>query len=88
MTEVTYLACTSYVVIMFLKDLARKILILFNVNLCCIVAKSCPSLCDSMDCSLPGSSVHGISQARILEWIAISLSTVFFYLNEILKQLL
>ena len=32
--------------------------------------QSCPSLCDPMDCSLPGSSVHGISQARILEWIA------------------
>ena len=72
MTEATYLACTSYVVIMFLKDLARKIFIFFNVNLCCIVAKSCPSLCDPMDYSLPGSSVYGISQARILEWIAIS----------------
>ena len=32
------------------------------------------SLCDPMDCSLPGSSVHGISQARILEWVAISSS--------------
>ena len=31
-------------------------------------------LCDSMDCSLPGSSVHGISQARILKWVAISYS--------------
>ena len=29
-------------------------------------------LCDPMDCSLPGSSVHGLSQARILEWVAIS----------------
>ena len=39
---------------------------------CCLVAKKCPTLCDSMDCSLPGSSVHGISQARILEKVAIS----------------
>ena len=31
-----------------------------------------PTLCDPMDCSLPGSPVHGISQARILEWVAIS----------------
>ena len=31
--------------------------------------QSCPTLCDSMDCSLPGSSVHGISQPRILEWV-------------------
>ena len=33
-----------------------------------------PTLCDPMNCSLPGSSVHGISQARILEWVAISYS--------------
>ena len=39
---------------------------------CCLVAKSCPTLCDPMDCSPPGSSVHEISQARILEWGAIS----------------
>ena len=36
------------------------------------VAQSCPTLCDPMDCSLPGSSVHWILQARILEWVAIS----------------
>ena len=35
------------------------------------VAQSCPTLCDSMDYSLPGSSVHGIFQVKILEWIAI-----------------
>ena len=35
---------------------------------------SCPTLCDSMDCSLQGSSVHGILQARILKWVAISSS--------------
>ena len=38
------------------------------------VAQSCPTLCDPLDCSLPGSSVHGIFQARILEWVAISFS--------------
>ena len=38
------------------------------------VAQSCPTLCDPMDCSPPGSSVHGILQARILEWVAISFS--------------
>ena len=38
------------------------------------VTQSCPTLCDPMDCSLPGSSVHGIFQARVLKWIAISLS--------------
>ena len=40
-------------------------------RLTCVCAQSCLTL-DPMDCSLPGSSVHGISQARILEWIAIS----------------
>ena len=38
------------------------------------VAQSSPTLCDPMDCSLPGSSVHGILQTRILEWVAISFS--------------
>ena len=36
-----------------------------------LVTRSCPTLCDPMDCSQPGSSVHGISQARVLEWVAI-----------------
>ena len=36
------------------------------------VAQSCLTLCDPMDCSLPGSSIHGIFQARILEWVAVS----------------
>ena len=37
--------------------------------------QSCPTLCDPMDCSPPGSSVHGILQARTLEWVAISFSS-------------
>ena len=36
------------------------------------VAQSCPIICDPMDCSLPGSSIRGIFQARVLEWVAIS----------------
>ena len=36
------------------------------------IAQKCPTLCDPMDCSLSGSSIHGIFQARVLEWIAIS----------------
>ena len=39
-----------------------------------LVAQSCPTLCDLMDCILQGSSVHGIFQARILEWVAIYFS--------------
>jgi len=38
------------------------------------VAQSCLTLSDPMDCSLPGSSVHGIFQARVLEWVAIVFS--------------
>ena len=39
-----------------------------------VVLQSCLTLCDPMDCSLPGSSVHGILQATILEWVAIPFS--------------
>ena len=39
---------------------------------CCRLAQSCPALCDCMDCNPSGSPVYGISQARILAWIAIS----------------
>ena len=38
------------------------------------VTQSCPTLCNPVDCSPPGSSIHGIFQARILEWVAISFS--------------
>ena len=41
------------------------------------VAQSCPTLCDPMDCSPPGSSIPGILQARILEWVAISFSNAW-----------
>ena len=42
-----------------------------------LFSKSCLTLCDPMDCSPPGSSVHGISKARILEWVTISFSRAF-----------
>ena len=53
-----------------------QILLLFprqvlNCLLCVLVAQSCPTLCDPMDCSPPGSSVHGIYQTRILQLVAI-----------------
>ena len=41
------------------------------------VAQSCPTFSDPMDCSLPGSSVHGVFQARVLEWGAIAFSVSF-----------
>ena len=45
-----------------------------KVHMCVLVTQSCPTLCDPMDYSPPGSSVHGIFQERILEWVAISFS--------------
>ena len=47
------------------------LLLLLVCCCCCLVAESSPTLFDPMDCSLPGSSVHGILQARILQWVAI-----------------
>ena len=44
----------------------------------CSATQSCPTLGKLMDCSLPGSSVHGIFQARILEWVAIAYSSAPF----------
>ena len=38
------------------------------------VAQLCPTLCNLMDCSLPGSYIHGIFQARVLEWVSIAFS--------------
>ena len=60
-------------------------------NLCVLVAQSCPTLCDPMDCSAPGSSVHGILQARILEWVAMpssmrNLSSLVRTLTEEVKS--
>ena len=43
----------------------------------CVWAQSCPTLCDPKDCSLPGSSIHEVLQARILEQVAVSFSRIF-----------
>ena len=48
----------------------------------CEDAQSCPTLCNPMDCSPPGSSVHGILQARVLEWVAISFSRSSSWLRD------
>ena len=73
-----YVPCLLYP---FLCQWTRELLSrLSNCNRCCnghcgcVVTQSCPTLFDPMDCNLPGSLVHGISQARILEWFAISFS--------------
>ena len=53
------------------------ILSALHVNVCS-VTQLYPTLCHPMDCNLPGSSVHGISQARVLEWVAISSPVIPF----------
>ena len=45
--------------------------------------QSCPTLCNPMDCSLPGFSVHGILQARTLEWVAIFFSNVWKWSHSV-----
>ena len=50
------------------------------------VSQSCLALSDPMDCSLPGSSVHGIFQARALEWGAIAFSILNIYLLLMVKS--
>ena len=59
----------------------------------CSVTHSCPTLCDPMNCSPPGASAHGIFQARILEWVAISFSKakerydqIFLLSNKLWQQ--
>ena len=52
----------------------RCVCVCVCVCVCLLVAQSCPTLCDPMGCSPPGSSVHGILQVRILEWAAIPFS--------------
>ena len=50
------------------------------------VAQSCPTLCDPMDCSPPGSSVHGIFQATVLEWGAIAFSRYMYGISKKKKK--
>ena len=46
------------------------------------VTQSCPTLCDPMDCSPPGSSIHGIFKTRVLEWGVIAFSTGNYEMHE------
>ena len=61
--------CKEYFSIAF-----SQALLIYESQVKVLVSQSCTTLCDPMDCNPPGSSVHGISQAKILEWVAISSS--------------
>ena len=56
------------------KKICQTAVSISSVCVCVLVAQSCRILCNPMDCSQPGSSIHGILQARILEWVAICFS--------------
>ena len=76
-------SCFCFKCMGILHYMFHKITILKEMHLCiylhmCMHAHLCPALCDHIDCSLPGSSIHGIFQARILEWVFISSSRAFF----------
>ena len=59
---------------LLLVERVMTVLWFVHVKVKVLVAQSCLTFCDSMDCSPPGSFVHGILQARILEWVAMSFS--------------
>ena len=62
-----WIELTAYIFILFVYPFSQSV---FYVK----VTHSCPTLCDPMCCSLPGSSVHGIFHSRILEWVSIAFS--------------
>ena len=52
-----------------LKVTYTNVISVMRVRMCVLVAQSCPTLCATMDCSSPGSSILGVLQARIREWV-------------------
>ena len=75
------LTCSYFHVYLFSKfnkivSISQEMFMYDNFFIICVskVTQPGPTLCDPMDCSLPGFSVHGIFQARVLEWVAISFS--------------
>ena len=62
----------SHVSVVHSSELRNQHQASLSAKLCCEVAQSCLTLCNTMDCTLPDFSFHGIFQARILEWVAIS----------------
>ena len=70
-TPLSYIVCSSSV-----HDVSKAILPPAGLGLggACMWAQACLTPCGQVDCNIPGSSVHGISQATVLEWVAISFS--------------
>ena len=70
--NISFIPCTCALFDFFTES--YKICLIPSLCVCLCVLWSCLTLCNPMDCSPPGSSVHGILQARILEWAAIPFS--------------
>ena len=66
--------CVCVCVCVYHHPLPRKTIVVYVYVL---ASQSCPTLCSPIDCSPPGSSVHGILQERILEWVAVPFSRGF-----------
>ena len=64
-------SCFTMLLVSIVRQIESVILLYMRLYVC-VHAQFCPALCDPMDCSLPGQSLCGISQARILEWSTIS----------------
>ena len=70
-TDVHFLCMTSVYLTGPTSNINTYLNYIYNINMCaCSVAQLCSTLCNPMDCNPPGSSVHGIFQARILDWVA------------------
>ena len=65
---------SSWVLMILVSCTKTSVCVCVCVCVCVLVAQSCLTLCNPIDCSSPGSSVHGILQARILEWVAFPFS--------------
>ena len=73
------LNCVGFLhILLLLCCLVTKYIFVHFVAALLFVTKMCLTLCDLMECGLPGSSPHGFSQARILDWVAFSFSIEFF----------
>ena len=86
-SQVNFILCNAWNFIYFFKFIGVTFFILpsYFFGGGGLVAQSCLTLCDPMDCSPSGSSVHGILQARRVEWFAISFSTLLFNAREIMS---
>ena len=82
LSNVWYLSYQMYILLQWLKSIRTM------MYLCVLVAQSCPTLCNPMDCSLPGSSVHGILQAKNWSELPFPSPNDVFDKNKTLKRLL